>query len=312
MKKSLKRISLILSFIMIITCISGCQKKASEIEYPYRLFYINSDGTSIVPIGYTAVNDPKDTLKLVDEFVDKLINPISNDQAAVPPISANLTLQKLIVDKKAITIDFGKEYLNLEKYNELLIRAAIVRSLGQIEGIETVFFTVNDAPITDASGNAIGAMTMDSFATIQNDSNLDKRKQEVTLYFSDLSGDKLVIEKRRITYTSSIPMGKAVINELMAGSQSSKGIDVIPKGTELLGLYVEAGVCYVNFNKMFSKGIAGVEPMTTIYAITNSLAELTNVNKVHITIENDPKIKYMDTISLDQSFARNLDIVEKE
>ena len=312
MKKTLKLISLIIGFILIIFCISGCQKKTSEIEHPYRLFYINADGTSIVAIGYTAVNDSKETLKLVDEFIDKLSNPIANDQAAVPPISANLKLKKLLVDKKAITIDFDKEYLNLEKYNELLIRAAIVRSLGQIDGIESVFFTVNDAPITDASGNAIGAMTMDSFATIQNDSNLDKRKQEVTLYFSDLSGDNLIIEKRRITYTSSVHMGKAIMSELMAGSQSSKGIDVIPRGTELLGLYVEAGVCYVNFNKQFSKGMAGVEPMTTIYAITNSLAELTNVNKVHITIENDPKIKYMDTISLDQSFARNLDIVEKE
>lgn len=312
MKKSLKLVSLILSFIMIISSLAGCQNKNSEIEYPYKIFYINAEGTSIIPIGYAAVNDSKDTLKLVDEFMDKLTNPMANDQAAVPPISANLKLNKLLVDKTKITIDFDKEYLSLEKYNELLIRAAIVRSLGQIEGIESVVFTVNDAPITDASGNAIGAMTMDSFATIQNDNSLDKRKLEVTLYFSDLSGDKLVTEKRMVTYTSSIPMGKAVMAELIAGSQSSKGIDVIPKDTEVLGLYVEDGVCYVNFNKQFGKGMAGVEPMTTIYAVTNSLAELSNVNKVHITIDNDPKIKYMDTISLNQNFARNLDIVEKD
>ncbi|MDE7358287.1 MAG: GerMN domain-containing protein, partial [Lachnospiraceae bacterium] len=48
----------------------------------------------------------------------------------------------------------------------------------------------------------------------------------------------------------------------------------------------------------------------TIYSITNSLAELSNVNRVQISINGETNISYRENVSLNNVFERNLDILE--
>ena len=73
---------------------------------------------------------------------------------------------------------------------------------------------------------------------------------------------------------------------------------------------VRDGTCYVNLDGNFSNQIYNVTPEVTIYAITNSLVELSNVNKVQISINGETNINYRENISLSAVFERNLDLVK--
>lgn len=48
----------------------------------------------------------------------------------------------------------------------------------------------------------------------------------------------------------------------------------------------------------------------TIYSIANSLVELSNVNKVQISIDGKKDIKFRDKYNLTTIFERNLQLVQ--
>ena len=48
----------------------------------------------------------------------------------------------------------------------------------------------------------------------------------------------------------------------------------------------------------------------TVYSIVNSLCELSNVNKVQISVKSSTNIIFRDTIDLSQPLERSLDIIE--
>ena len=56
--------------------------------------------------------------------------------------------------------------------------------------------------------------------------------------------------------------------------------------------------------------ILPVSPAVTVYSIVNSLCELSNVNKVQISVKSSTNIIFGDTIDLSQPLERSLDIIE--
>ena len=69
------------------------------------------------------------------------------------------------------------------------------------------------------------------------------------------------------------------------------------------------GICYVNLNETFLTQIYNVSADVAIYSIVNSLAELSTVNKVQISINGDTSGTYREKYSFSTVFVRNLDIV---
>ena len=55
------------------------------------------------------------------------------------------------------------EYKKLSPSSEVLVRAAIVRTMTQLEGISYVSVTVGGEALTDSLGNVVGPMTADLF-----------------------------------------------------------------------------------------------------------------------------------------------------
>ena len=66
----------------------------------------------------------------------------------------------------------------------------------------------------------------------------------------------------------------------------------------------------VNLDENFLSQTYTVTPEVTIFSITNSLVELTNVNKVQISINGDTSGTYREKYSFTTYFERNLDLVE--
>ena len=137
------------------------------------------------------------------------------------------------------------------KATEVLVRAAIVKSLTQIEGVDVVMMTINGEPIKDAAGNNMGLLSADNF--VSNPEQLDYyEKMELKLYFANEAGDKLIPIKQKIVHNkknSYTSMEKLIIEQLIAGPEKNKSVyPTINPATKLLGVSVKDGVCYVNLD----------------------------------------------------------------
>ena len=67
----------------------------------------------------------------------------------------------------------------------------------------------------------------------------------------------------------------------------------------------------MNLDSGFGNQIYNVTPEVTVYSLVNSLVELSNVNKVQISINGETNINYRETLSLSLLFERNLDLESK-
>lgn len=316
----MKKPWLLLSLFLLSIFLAGCSKKASKGNWSdsssdYYIYYLDNKETQVArepfkPKGSTvedlleeymvALRDRKPTnltyKKALPDYVKMVISdPIENEQ---------------------LTLRFDDSYLNLTGASEVLCRAAIVKTLCQIEGIQYVQFIVDGQPLKDSYDLPIGFMQAEDF--IDNTGGEIKYEQNATviLYFADATGKKLVDTRVKIKYDGTIPLEQLVINQLIKGPKSIEGVKdnevlrTVSEKAELNKATVKDGVCYVDFSKEFLKEMDGVSIMTSIYSVVNSLVEISEVNKVQFTINGQP-VKSFGGIELDIPLERNLDIVKK-
>ena len=85
----------------------------------------------------------------------------------------------------------------------------------------------------------------------------------------------------------------------------------INPATKVVSVTVSDGTCYVNLDKEFLTQIYKVDANVTIYSIVNSLVELSDVNRVQISINGETDLSYKESIPLATVFERNLELVEQ-
>ncbi len=82
----------------------------------------------------------------------------------------------------------------------------------EIEGINAVLFTIDGESLKDSDGNSIGLMTEDDFVENTGSSPSAYQTVELTLYFANESGDKLVPQKfRQVHYSSNLSKEKMIV-----------------------------------------------------------------------------------------------------
>ena len=104
-------------------------------------------------------------------------------------------------------------------------------------------------------------------------------------------------------------MERLVVDCLVKGPDTDQAFPTINPDTKVLGVTVRDGICYVNFDKTFLTQVYTVTPEVVIYSITNSLVELTSVNKVQISIDGQTDVVFRETFNLTNLYERNLDLI---
>ena len=136
-------------------------------------------------------------------------------------------------------------------------------------------------------------------------------KVKLTLYLANESGDGLKKVTRTVVYNSNISAERLIVEQLIAGTlEDEKAFPTINPDTKIISINVKDGICYVDLDSTFLTQIYNVTADVTIYSITDSLAELSNVNKVQISINGDTNVTYRENTSLSTVFERNLELVE--
>lgn len=306
----MKKIMAYMLLLLFMTWVSACGRKEQENSYQYHIYYVNQERTRIVSEEYVTGTSSEQKEELLQELLAQL-----KDTAEKPEYVAPLseTFQKYTLNEKQMNLDFGAAYISQEPIEEVLRRAAVVRTLTQINGIDTITFSVQGDALLDAVGIPVGAMTADAF--------IDNAGTEINayveaafrLYFANEAGNALTEISRNVVYNGNISMEQQVVEELIKGPGKDKDAGhypVIHPAVKIISVTVKDRVCYVNLSEEFLTPVYDVTSQVALYSIVNSLVELPGVNKVQISVEGDTNVIYRDGISLTTVFERNLDIIE--
>lgn len=298
--------------ILMSAGVFGCGQeegtgKADEIEGTY-LCYVNTEENSLVRESYeiqgeTADEEVEDVLEEMQKEADSI------DYRSAFPDHVSVTDWSLADGHLDLT--FSDSYLRMSKGEEVLLRAALVETLGQIKGVDEVGFFTGEGMLTDSDGQEIGYMSPEDFVQNTGSTLHSYQLQELKLYFAGEKGDCLEPETVSLRYNSSTSIEKLVVEQLIKGPEKEGMLAVIPPETRVLGVSVREHICYVNFDQEFLNGAPGVTPEATVYAIVNSLTESGNVSQVQISVNGESDIQYMNRIDLGKPLTRNPDLVEE-
>lgn len=303
-----RKCSLILFFLTIAMTfvLGGCAgKDETEGKNEYSVYYLNRAETKIEAFAYYTATE--DTMDLLGELIEVIATAPKDVNYHEPVHSFEITGYALNDNQVSLNVD--EKYLEMSPTTEVLTRAAIVRTLTQMKGIDYVTMKVRDEDLKDSMGNPVGTMSADQFVDNAGNEINTYEKARLTLYFSNEKGDRLIKANRTVVYNSNISMEKLVVEQLVAGPQSGEIYATVNPDTKVINVTVKDGTCYVNLSEEFLTQFSAVTPDVTIYSIVNSLVELSNVNRVQISINGETDTVFRETYNLSTVFERNLDIL---
>lgn len=273
------------------------------------IYYINTEGTGFVREAYDITGDTKESeIENLLEAMQKV--PDSADY--VSPVPEDISVDKWVMDDTAVHLYFNKAYEKLKKGRELLLRASMVQTLTQVEGVDAVRFFVDDKPLADDTGREVGYMRAEDFVQNTGSSIHSYQMGDFRLYFANKTGDKLVAEDIRVRYNSNMSEERLIVERLVKGTSKNGAHPVISPDTEILGVSTKDGICYVNFNEKFLDTQYKMDPKLTIYAIVNSIVESGVAGQVQILVNGEKDVRYQGSVDLSRPFSADSQYVEGE
>lgn len=287
---------------------AGCRKQQQVDESGYQIWYINQDETCLKYENKELQS--KNEEGLLREMMEVMRETPTDDELK-PVIPEDVELLNFDFEHNQLYLDFSPEYKKMPKVYEVLCRAAIVRTLGQIDGVEYVDFQVNGEPLTDLEGKEIGLMNEDQFIENAGEEINAYKTADLTLYFSNKAGDKLVEQRVAMEYNSNISLEKLIVEQLIAGPPFEGAYPTIPSETKLLNISIKDNICYVNLDEGFLGTGYNVIESIPVYSIVNSLIENTDAQKVQISINGETNRMFRESINFDTIFEKNEGLIEQ-
>lgn len=302
----MKRIITMFFLLICLAMITACGEEQVDQTKIYSVYYVSNSETKIEMHEYYMEAEELETQ------VAELLTALATTPAKLEykaPLGMGFQVQSVDINMGKVHLDMTGGYNDMSVTTEVLVRAAIVRTLTQLSQINFVSITVDGNPLLDSLGNIVSTMNRDQF--VENDGNAINTYEEVTLklYFANEAGDHLIAANRTKEYSTNISLEKLIVEELIKEPSREGLYPTINPSTKVASVTVRDGVCYVNLDETFLTQPYNVTADATIYSITNSLVELSNVNRVQISINGDNSGTYREKYSLTTYFERNLDIV---
>ena len=288
-------------FILILALLfTGCRatRSVGKVEGT-NIYCLDADYESLETETYILI-----TTRIEDE-IEELIyvietGPEEADHKALLP--ENVTVQGFNFENGTATLDFSSGYREMSKTREVLVRAGIVRTLVQIQGVRYVAFTVDGIPIADSEGNEVGLMSADTFIENTGRQINNYQHTSISLYFAAEGGLSLVREARSIYYSSSKSLEWAIVERLIAGPKVKENYPVIPVGTQIISVTTSENVCYVNLTEGILTELPGISRRATLYSIVNSICENCNVSMVQMSVGGETDVDFGEGLDFSKPF----------
>lgn len=294
--------------VSLLACVyvmlfAGCGEQ-SEIPQNGCPVYFVSNSETKVETHYHAM-----TGTTVDEKLEELLQCLATNPEKLEykaPLNMGFQVLSTKLEEGTLQMDVDAAYKELAATTEVLVRAAIVRTLTQLEEISYVLITVEGEQLYDNNGSPVGRMNASQF--IVNDGNAINTHElaRIRLYFASEDGTSLIAAYRERHYSTNTSLERLVVEELIAGPTGQiEGLyPSVNPATKIINVTTKDGICYVNLDESFLTVVNNVSTEVSVYSIVNSLAELSNVTKVQVLINGEVPSAFSNKI-----YDRNLDIV---
>lgn len=301
--KRVKKYVLTGMLLMLLAVLTGCGTREPETGKKISVYYVNTAETKVeVHDQYLNTKTPEEQLEETMTFLSTTPEKLEYKE----PFDMGFQVLDYDVEDGKLVINVDKAYSELSVTTEVLVRAAVVRTLTQLSNVKYVTITVEGSQLYDNAGELVGWMNAEQF--INNDGNEINTYElvKVKLYFANADGDKLIAAYREKHYSTNTPLERFVVEELIAGpSGQIEGLyPVINPETKIINILTKDGICYVNLDSSFLTVVNNVSTEVAVYSIVNSLVELDNINKVQILVNGEVPSTFSNS-----TFERNLDYV---
>lgn len=309
MKKSGLLVCLLLSLFFAVSCGSAEEADRSRV---YNIYVMNKDETKLSANEYEVKGGSQE--EVIDELLEQLTTTPERMEYKAP-LSGSFELLGYSLDGGQLVLNFDERYRTLPPTTEVLARAATVRTMTQVKGVDYVSFQIRSNPLLDMSGNVIGSMSADKFIDNTESEMNSRERVKIRLYFANAEGDRLIETNRTLEYSrysTNISMERLVVEQLIGGPSEQVKDKVYPTmnpETKVIGVTLKDGTCYVNLSEHFLTQIYNVSSDVAIYSLVNTLVELPNVGRVQIAVNGDSNVMFRENTSLSATYERNLDLV---
>lgn len=270
------------------------------------VYYVNNAETKLEKHAYSLLSAEMEG-QLEELFT--VLSSVSVKKENKPPLTYHFHIISYELNDGKLMLHMSEEYKELSVIQEVLVRAAIVRTLTQLPEVSFVAFRINNEPLYDAMGKMVGWMNADQFIeSVGNELNTYQEVQ-LKLYFANEEGDGLIETTRTKEYNTNISMEKLIVEELIKGPNGEGIYPTINPDTKVANVTVKDNICYVNLDESFLVQIYPVTPEATIYSVVNSLTGLSNVDKVQILLNGETDLVYREKLALSTYFENNSDII---
>ena len=305
----MKRMIILLCCMMSVL-LTGCGEGETAHKDEYVIYCVNKQETHIAG-EVRELSGESDKELLLQMFSALKKEPEDQDYKSAIPVG--VSLKSYSFSEESLILNFSAEYGQMPPTLEVLVRAAIVRTLCQIKGVSYVSFNVEGEALVNVSGMPVGFMTADQFVDNAGNEINAYEKATLTLYFADTTGTHLKAHTVERVYNSNISMDRLVVEELIAGpEEGEEGGPTLSGDIKIISVITRDGTCYVNLDESFLTSQVNVTPEVVVYSIVNSLVELPAINKVQISIDGNTNLVYMEVVPLSQVFERNLEIINAQ
>lgn len=303
-----KRIPVMLLLLCVLLFLSSCGRQEIPAEGETYIYYLNGDMAGLVRGTYTIGDGDteKEALKMLEALQKE---PEDIERHSVFP--EGVRVKEIHLTAERILIDLSPEYEQEEITQQALIRAAVVQSLVQLDGVDAVGFTVNGEPLRDTNGKAVGYLNADDFVQNTGSTLHSYQNAELELYFANEAGDGLMKETVDVKYSSNMPLEKLIVEQIIKGPSHIGNYPTVNPETKVLGVTSKEGICYVNLDDSFLNNTCDVVPEVAVYSLVNSIIQGTDVRMVQILINGETNVSYMDAIDLSKPFKLNEILLEQ-
>jgi len=264
--------------------VSQSEKDDADTGTGYNIYYINNDETKIKAFAYQLSSTTEDGI--ISECMEALaVSPDDKNYKAVIASSVKVQQYQYDKDSRTLTLYFSQEYEQLSRTSEMLVRTAIVKTMTQFGGIiDYVSFNVDGSWLTDSNGNTLRMKNSDYVSEVSG-SQGHVKEARFCLYFAAKDGSGLVRTYQTIHYPETESMAEVIVRTLMQGYPSDKYKPVVSQDALLKSVSVNDGLCQVDFSKEFLNKIDGQDFRLNVYGVVNSLTELSDIQRVRITVD---------------------------
>ncbi len=308
-KISHKRQWIIAVCFIILCCFSGCNHHSDRGETEA----VSDNTIQLHGIHFSSKYElSKKTFELPDEDILLNANAImkalyfeNSEEWSLIPL--DISVFSVSLYNRIVTIQFSKEYYDLDATKKLLFVSGVVMSITQLDGVDGVNLMVNETSLTDLKGKPYGVLTANSFVL-----DLDKKtnQTEITLYFASEDGKTLVSEKREIVYSNADTRMRLVVENLIQGPHSPNLKPTLTSGVNILNVSTKDGICYVNFDNSFLTASYEVRSPLVLYSIVNSLTEIPEITQVQFLVNGRSDVAFKNSYELSNTYERDLNLID--